>query len=89
MRWFSRERRREAVKRAFAFVVLLMLVFAACAGAELSQKGDLFVRGQRHFHGGSDLVHRRSHVTCHQAVCLRLCHRVRAGRDRLAVRVAG
>ncbi len=36
------------MKRAFAFVVLLMLVFAACAGAELSQKGDLFVR----FDGG-------------------------------------
>jgi len=37
-----------AVKRTFAFLAILMLVFAASAGAELSQKGDLFV----HFGGG-------------------------------------
>jgi hypothetical protein len=36
------------VKRTFAFLAILLLVFAASAGAELSQKGDLFV----HFDGG-------------------------------------
>ncbi len=36
------------MKRTFAFLAILMLVFAASAGAELSQKGDLFVN----FDGG-------------------------------------